>query len=254
MNPVFEVQNLHANVGGIEIVKGVNLKVLPGEIHVIMGPNGSGKSTLSYSIAGHPKYTVTKGKILIDGNEVTNSSVDEKAKKGLFLAFQYPVEIPGVRMSNFLRASYNSVHTNGDREKGISVFEFKKMFEEKLQEQGMDSALAGRYLNEGFSGGEKKRSELLQLSVLQPKIAILDEIDSGLDIDAIQKVAEGITRNKNSKNAIIIITHYQRILNYVHPDKVHIMLDGKIVKSGGKELVEELESKGYEWLKDKPSN
>ena len=239
-----EIKNLHASIKGREIVKGVSLSVNKGEIHAIMGPNGSGKSTLSNAIMGNRNYSVTEGEILLEGQNINNLAPDKRARLGLFMSFQYPSEIPGVTMSSFLRTAYNSLH--GD---GLSIRDFMGMLHEKMEMLKMPKEFLSRYLNEGFSGGEKKRSEILQLAVLKPKIAILDETDSGLDIDALKTVAEGIKKTAGPDIGIIIITHYQRILKYITPDRVHVMIDGRIVKSGGKELAEELEKKGYEWLK-----
>lgn len=240
------IKDLHAGIEGKEILKGVSLKIKQGEVHAVMGPNGSGKSTLSYVIMGHPNYQVLSGEILLDGKNVLDMSPDERARAGLFLSFQYPVEIPGVTMSNFLRTALNAL-----RGKPIPVPEFMKLLKEKLAMLKMDASFATRYLNQGFSGGEKKRAEILQLAVLQPKIAILDETDSGLDIDALRIVAEGINALRGPERGILLITHYQRILNYVKPDFVHVMMDGKIVLSGGDQLAHELEAKGYDWVKEK---
>lgn len=241
-----EVKNLRVNVENKEILKGISLSIDKNEVVALMGPNGSGKSTLSYVIMGHPNYQVLSGEILLDGKNVLDMSPDERARAGLFLSFQYPVEIPGVTMSNFLRTALNAL-----RGKPIPVPEFMKLLKEKLAMLKMDASFATRYLNQGFSGGEKKRAEILQLAVLQPKIAILDETDSGLDIDALRIVAEGINALRGPERGILLITHYQRILNYVKPDFVHVMMDGKIVLSGGDQLAHELEAKGYDWVKEK---
>ncbi|MBI2667528.1 Fe-S cluster assembly ATPase SufC [Candidatus Woesearchaeota archaeon] len=238
---MLEVKDLHVNVEGKEILKGVNLEVKDGEIVAFMGPNGSGKSTLSYVLMGHPKYEITKGKIIYNGEDITEMEPNERAKKGLFLSFQYPQEIPGVSVSNFLRTALNS-----KREAPISVMDFRKLLIEKLELLKMDKSFMNRYLNEGFSGGEKKRAEILQFAVLEPKMAILDETDSGLDIDSLKVVANGVNAIKTKDMSILIITHYQRILDYVIPDRVYVLVDGKIVQSGGKELVHELEEHGYE--------
>lgn len=238
-----EIKNLHVSVNGNEILKGVNLSIDKGETSAIMGPNGSGKSTLAHTLIGHPGYEVTKGKILIDGEDITHAEPDERAKKGLFLSFQYPVEVPGVTVANFLRTAYKAVKHD------ISVMDFKKLLEEKMKMLQMDSKFMTRYLNEGFSGGEKKRNEILQLAVLQPKMAILDETDSGLDIDTLRIVAEGVNKLSSGDMGCLIITHYQRLLNYIKPDKIHIMVDGRIVKSGSADLALELEEKGYDWIK-----
>lgn len=238
------IKNIHISVEGEEIVKGVSLSVRSNEIVTIMGPNGSGKSTLVNTIMGHPKYTVTKGEITIDGKNMNEASADERAKAGLFLSFQYPSEVSGVTIANFLRTALNEI-----RGAKISVPDFMKLLKERMELLGMDSSFSKRYLNEGFSGGEKKRNEILQLAVLEPKIALLDETDSGLDIDALKTVAQGVNKIKEKTGmGVLVVTHYQRLLNYIVPDKVHIMMDGKIVKSGGKELAMEVEEKGYEWV------
>jgi Fe-S cluster assembly ATP-binding protein len=242
MKPDLEIKDLHVKVEGKEILKGVNLEIRKGEIHALMGPNGSGKSTLAYALMGHPKYKVTKGKILLKGKDITKLSVDKRAKRGLFLAFQYPCEVPGVTIANFLRTALNA--KTGKR---VDVMEFRKMLKEKMGLLRMDESFADRYVNEGFSGGEKKKAEILQMAVLEPEIAILDETDSGLDIDAMRAVSEGINALREELDTgILIITHYQRILSYVRPDRVYIMLDGRIVRSGNEELVLELEQRGYE--------
>ncbi|MBR9700703.1 Fe-S cluster assembly ATPase SufC [Candidatus Woesearchaeota archaeon] len=233
-----EIKDLHANVDGKEILKGVNLVIESGELHAIMGPNGSGKSTLANVLMGHPKYEVTSGQIFLDGEDITEMEPDKRAKKGLFLSFQYPVEIPGVTVESFLRTAVNEISDND-----YDVVEFHKLLREKLDEFKIDDSFATRYLNQGFSGGEKKRMEILQMLMLNPKIAILDETDSGLDVDALKIVADGI--NKMKDQGVLLITHYNRILEYVIPDKVHVFKEGKIVRSGGKELAEEIEKKGY---------
>lgn len=237
-----EVKDLHVKIEGKEILKGVSLAVDKGEVVAIMGPNGSGKSTLAYALMGHPKYEITKGRIFLNGEDVTEMEADERAKKGLFLSFQYPQEIAGVSVSNFLRTALNSKR-KGDK---ISVPDFHKLLHEKMGLLKFDKSFALRYLNEGFSGGEKKKAEILQMAVLQPTIGILDETDSGLDVDSLKTVANGINRLKGPDMGILLITHYQRILDYIIPDKVHIVVDGKIVKSGGKELALEVEERGYE--------
>ncbi|MEK6974380.1 MAG: Fe-S cluster assembly ATPase SufC [Nanoarchaeota archaeon] len=240
-----KIKDLYVSINEKEIVKGLNLEVKQGEVHAIMGPNGSGKSTLSFAIMGHPKYKISSGDILIDDESILGLSPDERAKKGLFLSFQYPAEIPGVKYSNFLRLALNSKRKYQGLEP-ISVMDFHKIFKQEIKNLGIDDSFASRYLNEGFSGGEKKRSEILQLSILKPKIAILDETDSGLDIDALRIVAENVNKMAKKNNlGVLVITHYQRILKYLHPDFVHVMVDGKIVNSGGKKLAEELEEKGY---------
>ncbi len=256
MPTTLEIKDLHVSIESKQILKGVNLKVTQGEIHAIMGPNGSGKSTLANTLMGHPKYKVDSGDILVNGESIVGLSPDLRAKKGLFLAFQYPLEISGVPLAQFLRSAYRSVHGNAAQkpdEKGvggemISALAFKKKLEEKLKEVEMDPAFSKRYLNEGFSGGEKKRAEVLQMAILEPAIAIMDETDSGLDIDAVRKVAEVVAKMAGPKMGVLLITHYQRILQYIKPQFVHIMADGKIFQSGGPELAQMLEEKGYEWI------
>lgn len=235
------IKDLHVSVEGQNILNGVDLVVRKGEVCALMGPNGSGKSTLAYTLMGHPKYTVDKGEAWYKGQSILELSPDERAKLGLFLSFQYPQEIPGVSVSNFLRTAYNSVKQNQ-----ISVPDFVKLLREKMKLLKIDDSFSRRYLNEGFSGGEKKRAEILQLAVLQPEMAILDETDSGLDIDSLKIVANGINTLIGPDRGILVITHYQRLLNYITPDRVHVMVKGKIVKSGGKELAHELEAKGYD--------
>ncbi len=244
-----EIRDLHATVEGTEILKGVDLTIDQGEIHALMGPNGSGKSTLANTLLGHPKYKVTKGDILVDGQSVVNLSPDKRAKRGLFLAFQYPVAVPGVTMFSFLRAAYNAVHTD-EKNKAPTIFDFKDTLAERMKLLEMDESFMNRYLNEGFSGGEKKRAEILQLAMLKPKFAVLDETDSGLDIDALRIVAEGVTKIANKDLGILVITHYQRILKYIMPTFVHVMYEGRITASGGQELSLKLEEKGYGWLKE----
>lgn len=241
-----EVKDLHVEIEGKEILKGVNLKVTGGEFHAIMGPNGTGKSTLASAIMGHPKYEVTQGQILMDGEDVLEMEVDERAKAGLFLAMQYPSEISGVTTSDFLRSSINAHREEGDE---IPLMKFIKEMDQAMDYLDMDKNMSQRYLNEGFSGGEKKRNEILQLMLLKPAIGILDEIDSGLDIDALKVVSKGINKLRSESFGCLIITHYQRLLNYVTPDYVHVMMQGRIVKSGGPELVDRLESDGYDWIK-----
>jgi Fe-S cluster assembly ATP-binding protein len=244
-----EIRDLHATVEGTEILKGVNLTIDQGEIHALMGPNGSGKSTLANTLLGHPKYKVTKGDILIDGQSIVDLSPNKRAKKGLFLAFQYPVAVPGVTMFSFLRAAYNAVHTD-EKNQAPTIFDFKETLAERMKLLEMDESFMHRYLNEGFSGGEKKRAEILQLAMLKPKFAVLDETDSGLDIDALRVVAEGVTKIANKDLGILVITHYQRILKYIMPTFVHVMYEGRITASGGQELSLKLEEKGYGWLKE----
>jgi Fe-S cluster assembly ATP-binding protein len=244
-----EIRDLHATVEGTEILKGVNLTINQGEVHALMGPNGSGKSTLANTLLGHPKYKVTKGDILVDGQSLIDLSPDKRAKKGLFLAFQYPVAVPGVTMFSFLRAAYNAVHTD-EKNQAPTIFEFKETLSERMKLLEMDESFMNRYLNEGFSGGEKKRAEILQLAMLKPKFAVLDETDSGLDIDALRVVAEGVSKLASNDLGILVITHYQRILKYIRPTFVHVMYEGKITASGGQELSIKLEEKGYGWLKE----
>ncbi|MBC1372450.1 Fe-S cluster assembly ATPase SufC [Listeria booriae] len=241
-----KIQDLHVEIEGKEILKGVNLEISTGEIHAIMGPNGTGKSTLSSAIMGHPKYEVTQGTIEFDGEDVLEMEVDERARIGLFLAMQYPSEISGVTNAEFMRAAINSRREEG---KEIPLMQFIRKLDEKMAILEMDEEMAERYLNEGFSGGEKKRNEILQLLMIEPKIAILDEIDSGLDIDALKVVSKGINEMRGEGFGCLIITHYQRLLNYIEPDFVHVMMQGKVVKSGGSELAKRLESEGYDWIK-----
>ena len=244
-----KIENLHVNIEGKEILKGVNLRVKKGEIHAIMGPNGSGKSTLANALMGHPKYEITKGKVIIDNKDLLDMEVNERAKAGLFLSFQYPSEVPGVSLANFLRTAYNEIKFNGSGKK-IGVMDFMKYLYEKMDLLKMDKEFAKRYVNVGFSGGEKKRTEILQMAVLDPKYAILDETDSGLDVDALRIVAEGVKKLVGPNMGAIVITHYQRILHHIKPDFVHILVDGKIVKSGNYKLAEEIEEKGYDYLKE----
>jgi Fe-S cluster assembly ATP-binding protein len=240
--PMFEIENLHVSIEDKEILKGVNLTVNKGEIHALMGPNGSGKSTLANTLMGHPKYQVLSGQVLYQGQNLLELPVDERARRGLFLAFQYPVAIPGVSMGNFLRAAVNA-----SKEKPVPALEFRRNLVKKMELLKMEQSFATRYLNDGFSGGEKKRAEVLQMALLQPKLAIMDETDSGLDIDALRIVAEGVNaiHQENPEMGVLIITHYQRLLNYIQPDFVHVLVKGRIVRSGGKELVERLEREGY---------
>jgi Fe-S cluster assembly ATP-binding protein len=245
------IKDLRVSIDGKLILKGLNLEVKLGEIHAIMGPNGSGKSTMAYALAGHPKYEVEGGEVWMDGVNLLELAPDERAKMGLFLAFQYPTAIPGISMANFLRTSVNAIkgEQNGDgKNKGIPIIEFRKMLNDKMDLLKMDRSFARRYLNEGFSGGEKKRAEILQMALLEPKFAILDETDSGLDIDALRVVSDGVNSLTGPDRSFIVITHYQRILNYIKPQFVHIMYDGQIIESGGPELAERLEVEGYDQL------
>jgi len=248
-----EIRNLHVAINDQEILKGIDLLVRSGEIHALMGPNGSGKSTLAYALAGHPAYDVTAGQVIFDGKDLLELGPDERSRAGLFLAFQYPVSVPGVTVANFLRQALNARRRAGDPEdKGISIPAFRRLLKEKMDMLDMDHKFAGRYVNEGFSGGEKKRNEILQMATLEPRIAIMDETDSGLDIDALRIVAEGANTLKEQLGmGVLVITHYQRILNYIKPDKVHVMMAGRIVESGGADLALELEEKGYDWLREK---
>ncbi|EAD7186866.1 Fe-S cluster assembly ATPase SufC [Listeria monocytogenes] len=241
-----KIQDLHVEIEGKEILKGVNLEISTGEIHAIMGPNGTGKSTLSSAIMGHPKYEVTQGTITLDGEDVLEMEVDERARAGLFLAMQYPSEISGVTNAEFIRVAINSRREEGDE---IPVMQFIRKLDAKMDILDMDEEMAERYLNEGFSGGEKKRNEILQLLMIEPKLAILDEIDSGLDIDALKVVSKGVNEMRGEGFGCLIITHYQRLLNYITPDFVHVMMQGKVVKEGGPELAKRLEAEGYDWIK-----
>ena len=247
--PLLEIRDLHVSAGDVEILKGLDLTVSLGEVHAIMGPNGSGKSTLTNVLAGKPDYRVTQGKVTYEGKNLLDLPPDERARRGLFLAFQYPVEIPGVRIRELLRTALDSIREYRGEEK-ISVREFNKLLQEKARELGLDPELMKRSVNEGFSGGEKKCNEILQMSVLDPRLSLLDETDSGLDIDALKIVASGVNKFRAPTKAIVLVTHYQRILNYITPDFVHVLIDGRIVRSGGRELALELESKGYEWIKE----
>ncbi len=245
-------RDLHVSIAGREILKGVDLTVRQGEVHALMGPNGTGKSTLAYTLMGHPGYQVTQGEVIFKGNPVLQMKPDERSRLGIFLAFQYPVAIAGVSVANFLRTAINARRkAENSADKGISVPEFRKMLKERMDLLKMDHEFAGRYLNDGFSGGEKKRAEILQMAVLKPEIAILDETDSGLDIDALRIVSEGVNTLRGPEMGVLVITHYQRILNYIKPDFVHIMLDGRIVESGDAELALNLEEHGYEWVREK---
>lgn len=246
------IKNLHASIDGKEILKGVDLVVNQGEIQALMGPNGTGKSTLAYVLMGHPNYEVTEGEVWFKGQNIIELAPDERAHLGLFLAFQYPVAIPGVSVANFLRSAINSKRkAENPGDKGIPIPEYRKLLKDRMSLLKMDHSFAGRYLNEGFSGGEKKRAEILQMATLQPEIAILDETDSGLDIDALRIVSEGVNAVRSSEVGVLVITHYQRILNYIKPDVVHIMMDGRIVESGGAELALHLEEHGYDWVREK---
>ena len=245
---MLDITNLHASVEGTEILHGVNLQVGTGEVHAIMGPNGSGKSTLAQVIAGHPAYEVTAGKVLYDGQDVLDMDPEERAQAGIFLAFQYPVEIRGITNAYFLRSAVNAVRkARGEAE--YDPIDFLDVLDEKLKAIGWDDSMVNRAVNEGFSGGEKKRNEVLQMAVLEPKLAILDETDSGLDIDALKTVADAVNKLRSPERSIVVVTHYQRLLNYIIPDKVHVLADGRMVRSGGKELALELEAKGYDWLR-----
>jgi len=245
---MLSIKNLHASVNGKEILRGINLEINPGEVHAIMGPNGSGKSTLSSVLAGNPAFTVTEGEVLFNGKDLLALSPEARSCEGLFLSFQYPVEIPGVSMVNFMRAAVNE-HRKYNGLPPMSASDFLKMMRDKKEVVELDNKLANRSVNEGFSGGEKKRNEIFQMAVLEPKLSILDETDSGLDIDALRIVASGVNKLKSKDNASIVITHYQRLLDYIVPDFVHVLYKGKIVKSAGKELALELEERGYDWIK-----
>jgi Fe-S cluster assembly ATP-binding protein len=248
------INNLHVSVEDNEILKGLHLEVKQGEVHALMGPNGSGKSTLAYALMGHPGYEVNEGEIFFQDENILNKATDERSLMGLFLAFQYPVAIPGVTLANFLRTAINSRRqAKNPDDKGIPIPEFRKLLKEKMDFLKMDHVFAGRYLNDGFSGGEKKRAEILQLATLEPKIAVLDETDSGLDIDALRTVAEGVNALRGPDLGVLVITHYQRILEYINPDFVHVMYDGRIVESGGPELAIQLEEQGYDWVREKYS-
>jgi Fe-S cluster assembly ATP-binding protein len=246
---MLEVKNLHASVNGSEILKGINLKVDAGEVHAIMGPNGSGKSTLAQVLAGKEDYEVTEGEVIYNGKNLLDFAPEDRAREGIFLAFQYPIEIPGVSNTNFLKTALNEIRKyHGEEE--LDAMEFLSLIKEKMKLVELDQSFLKRSVNEGFSGGEKKRNEIFQMAVLGPKLAILDETDSGLDIDALKIVANGVTKLKSKENATIVVTHYQRLLNFIVPDFVHVLYNGRIVKSGGKELAYELEDKGYDWLKN----
>ena len=249
MNQILSVRNLHVSIGEQEILRGVDLTVNAGEIHAIMGPNGSGKSTLANSLAGRPEYVVTSGEVLYRGEDLLLLEPEDRARAGVFLAFQYPLELPGVRAWQFLKAAIDARrHYNGEDD--MTAREFDRLLRDKIAMVEIDPDLAKRNVNEGFSGGEKKRNEILQMAMLEPKLALLDETDSGLDIDALRIVSEGINKLRNPENAVVLVTHYQRILNYITPDYVHVLLDGRIVRSGGPELAHELEEKGYDWVRE----
>ncbi|MEO8378796.1 MAG: Fe-S cluster assembly ATPase SufC [Acidobacteriota bacterium] len=244
---MLEIKNLHAGIDGKNILNGLDLSIKPGEVHAIMGPNGSGKSTLANVLAGRPRYEVTQGQVLFEGKNLLELPAEERAREGVFLAMQYPVEIPGVNNIYFLKAAINAVRKHRGEEE-LDAMEFLQMAREKMKVVELDEAFMNRGVNEGFSGGEKKRNEIFQMAVLDPKLAILDETDSGLDIDALRVVAEGVNTLRTEKHSVLVITHYQRLLRYLVPDFVHVLANGRIVKSGGKELAEELEQKGYEWI------
>ncbi len=249
---LLEIQNLHASVEGKEILRGLDLTIRPGEVHAIMGPNGSGKSTLAQVLAGKDDYEITAGRVLMDGKDLLELAPEERAREGIFLAFQYPVEIPGVSNTYFLKAAVNAVR----KHRGLSeydAFEFLKLVREKVKLVGLDESLLQRPVNEGFSGGEKKRNEIFHMAVLEPRLCVLDETDSGLDIDALRIVADGVNTLRAADRSFLVITHYQRLLNYIVPDFVHVLIDGRIVQSGGKELALELEDKGYAWLEVEPT-
>jgi Fe-S cluster assembly ATP-binding protein len=252
MSSVLEIRNLHVSVEDKPILKGLNLTVKQGEVHALMGPNGTGKSTLAYTLMGHPNYTVTAGQVIFKGVDLLELEPDERSRLGLFLAFQYPVAIPGVSVANFLRAAINARRrAENPEDKGIPIPEFRKLLKSKMDLLQMRHDFAGRYLNDGFSGGEKKRAEILQMATLDPEIAVLDETDSGLDIDALRIVASGVNLLAGPKMGALVITHYQRILNYIKPQFVHIMLNGQIVESGGADLALHLEEHGYDWVREK---
>jgi len=252
MTSVLEIRNLHVEVDGTKILQGVTLTIKQGEIHALMGPNGAGKSTLAYALMGHPSYDVTGGQVIFKGEDLLEMGPDERARLGLFLAFQYPVAIPGVSVANFLRTAINSRRRAENRDdKGIPIPEFRRLLKTKMDSLGMSHDFAGRYLNEGFSGGEKKRAEILQMATLEPEIAIMDETDSGLDIDALRVVSDGVRTLVGPNLGVLVITHYQRVLNYIKPHFVHVMLDGKVVESGDADLALRLEEQGYDWVREK---
>ncbi len=246
------IRNVHVSIDGKEILKGVDLTIRQGEIHALMGPNGTGKSTLAYALMGHPSYVITDGEVWFKGQNILELEPDQRSHLGIFLAFQYPVAIPGVSVANFLRSALNARRkANNPEDKGVPIPEFRKVLKERMDLLKMDHSFAGRYLNEGFSGGEKKRAEILQMAALRPEIAILDETDSGLDIDALRIVSEGVNALRSEELGVLVITHYQRILNYIKPDYVHIMLGGRVVESGGPDLALHLEEHGYDWIREK---
>jgi Fe-S cluster assembly ATP-binding protein len=248
---MLEIKNLHASIDGNEILRGINLRIGAGQVHAIMGPNGSGKSTLAQVLAGRESYRVTDGTVLYGGRNLLEMAPEERACEGLFLAFQYPVEIPGVSNTYFLKAALNAIRKYRGQEE-LDAMEFLKLVKQKANVMEMEESLLNRAVNQGFSGGEKKRNEIFQMAILEPKLAILDETDSGLDIDALRTVADGVNKLRRPDNAILVVTHYQRLLNYIVPDIVHVLVDGKIVKSGKKDLALELEAKGYDWVREQP--
>ena len=250
-HPLLQIQNLHAAAGDLPILNGVDLQVRAGEVHAIMGPNGSGKSTLANLLAGRPDYTVTAGQAIYDGQDLLALDPEIRARLGVFLAFQYPVELPGVRAWQFLKAGLDAKRQHHGQDE-LSAREFDRLLRQKISLVDIDPELTRRAVNEGFSGGEKKRNEILQMAVLEPRLALLDETDSGLDIDALRIVSDGVNKLRSPQNAMILVTHYQRMLNYIRPDQVHVLLDGRIVRSGGPELALELEEKGYDWIRENP--
>ncbi|HPW77000.1 MAG: putative ATP-dependent transporter SufC [Candidatus Omnitrophica bacterium ADurb.Bin292] len=244
---MLEIKNLHVNIEGKEILKGIDLAIQAGEVHAVMGPNGSGKSTLTRVLAGHPSYQIMKGTVTYEGKDLLRMSVEDRARAGVFLAFQYPIDIPGVNNAYFLRSALNEIRKSRGLEE-LDAMDFLTVLKEKMKIVEMDEKFISRPVNEGFSGGEKKRNEILQMAVLEPNLAVLDETDSGLDIDALRVIAGGVNKMRNRSRAILLVTHYQRLLNYIEPDKVHVLMGGKIVLSGGKDLALQLEEKGYEWV------